>query len=105
MVLPNNSWLLASATLGAHSGHPYSLRELSRGQLLGVVPLLSPDVVFHLRFDCAGQAPTTLTLFVNGSEAGRAVDQDGLGPGNAGFAGGSTTGELAFDNLVVTALS
>ncbi|MGH9278152.1 MAG: hypothetical protein ACRD12_08600 [Acidimicrobiales bacterium] len=99
-VSSDGSWSLDRSTIGS----PYVSRTLARGRSPDFTAVQPGAFVFHLRLDCVGGATTTLLLSINGREVGIANDPAGLGPGQAGLAAGSRTGELAFDNLVVAAL-
>ncbi|MGH9226384.1 MAG: hypothetical protein ACRD2W_21930 [Acidimicrobiales bacterium] len=104
MVVADGSWGIFRVTLGSQRG-PYGLRPFVRGREPGFTGTPSPDTVFRIRLDCAGDTLTALRLYLNGKEIGRASDTAGVGPGNIGFAASSGTGELAFDNLVVAEFS
>ncbi|MGH9277603.1 MAG: hypothetical protein ACRD12_05790 [Acidimicrobiales bacterium] len=100
-VSPDGSWSLDRTTIGS----PYVSRTLARGRSPDIAAVQPAAFVFRLRLDCVGGATTTLLLSINDREVGIATDPAGLGPGQAGLAASSTTGELAFDNLVVAALA
>ncbi len=95
-VAPNGGWSIDRSSIGD--------RYRSLTLLSGLAPSVGPGV-HRIRMDCTGSGVVNIHLFIDGEEVGIGIDSDGLGSGNVGIAAGSTSGEVVFDNLVVTELS
>lgn len=101
----DGSWRIIRVTFGTGGAIPYVKRELLRGppEPEALAAAARGDML-RVRLECTGDAPAVLRLFLNEREVGQTTDKEGLGPGNAGWAGRPSEGELAFDDLLVVAL-
>lgn len=98
-VRPDGSWTISRTTLGSTN---YVSHVLVSGTTPGLVGFQPAAFLFRIRLDCVGAGPTALHLYVNDREVGLATDPAGLGAGNVGMVGSSATGELVYDNFVVS---